>query len=127
MDLIKSFDSALQLLQSSRTGSHVLLTYPPSLDMLHRVPPTGPPTCFLEDAYLAPKKGRFITKAPGRNLTVNVLSAGFTSSARELKPTSVDPRSTRVSLPTLKQDVRLTLEHAHGLCVVSIKDVAFYC
>jgi hypothetical protein len=40
-DLIASFESALQLLPSSRTGSLVLLTYPLSLDMLHRVPPSG--------------------------------------------------------------------------------------
>jgi hypothetical protein len=44
LNLVKSFDSALQLLQG-RTESSAF-DIPPSLDILHRVPPTDPPTCF---------------------------------------------------------------------------------
>jgi hypothetical protein len=76
MDLMKSFDSALQLLQSSRTGSHVLLTYPPSLDMLHRVPPLAPQPVFGR-CIPGSEKRALHNKGAWSNLTGNLFGLRF--------------------------------------------------
>jgi hypothetical protein len=70
MVLIKSFDWTLQLLPLNRTQSSAF-DIPPSLDVLHRVPPTGPQHVFGFEKRALHKKGAW------SNLTVNVFCLKF--------------------------------------------------
>jgi hypothetical protein len=88
-----------QLLQG-RTES-CAFDIPPSLDILHRVPPTDPQPVF--GRCISGSKKRALHKVKISRSTC--LVSDSTSNALEQRPTSADPRSTPVSLPTLKQDV----------------------